>query len=226
MFGVVSEIEASCSATSAQRADGRVPSRRAPTRLLATGGILFQVGDTRSQLYRVERGALCHYIRWDAGRHEVIECAFPADIIGFGNLESHISAARAMVETEVSLVAEHDFQRALDTDGQLAARVAAAADREFDYIRAHAVKAGAGRPAVRVASYLAALSHMSAPEGRDPTLLPDEIASGVAAERLHMSVDCLVRALQELERRGLVAPSAAGPRIIDMAALERFADAA
>jgi CRP/FNR family transcriptional regulator, anaerobic regulatory protein len=226
MLGVVSEIEPSCSAASALRADGRVPSHPAPTRLLATGDILFQVGDTRAQPYRVKRGALCHYIRWDDGRHEVIECAFPADIIGFGNLESHISAARAMVETEVSLVAEHDFQRALDTDGQLAGRVAAAADREFDYVRARAVKASEGRPAARVASFLAALSHLSAPEGRDPTLLPDEIASGVAAERLHMSVDCLSRALQELERRGLVAPSAAGLRITDIPALEKFADAA
>jgi CRP/FNR family transcriptional regulator, anaerobic regulatory protein len=227
VFGIVSEVEASCSAASALRSGGRVRSHHAPTRLLATGHILFQVGDTHADLYRVERGALCHYIRWDDGRHEVIECAFLGDIIGFGNLEAHISTARAMVETEVSLVAEHDFQRALDTDGHLAARVTAAADREFDYVRAQAVKAGAGRPAVRLASYLAVLSHMSASEGRDPTLLPDEIASGLAAERLHMSIDCLFRALLELECRGLVAPLAVGgPRIIDMTALEKFADAA
>jgi CRP/FNR family transcriptional regulator, anaerobic regulatory protein len=164
VLGVVSEIEASCSATSALRADGRVPSHPAPTRLLATGDILFQVGDTRAQPYCVKRGALCHYTGWDDtgwddGRHEVIECAFPGDIIGFGNLEAHISTARAMVETEVSLVAEHDFQRALDTDGHLAARVTAAADREFDYVRAQAVKAGAGRPAVRLASYCGSLAH-------------------------------------------------------------------
>ncbi len=49
----------------------------APERTLAGGEVLFQAGDTRARLYRVERGALCHYRRWDDGRCEIIEYAFP-----------------------------------------------------------------------------------------------------------------------------------------------------
>jgi hypothetical protein len=44
----------------------------------------------------------------------------------------------------------------------LAARVAAAADREFDYLRSRAVQSAKGMPAVRVASFLAALVRTSA----------------------------------------------------------------
>lgn len=47
--------------------------------MLAAGDVLFQVGDTHARLYRVERGAVCHYISSDDGRHEIIEFAFPAD---------------------------------------------------------------------------------------------------------------------------------------------------
>jgi CRP/FNR family transcriptional regulator, anaerobic regulatory protein len=112
-----------------------------------------------------------------------------------------------MVETEVSLVIRNEFKRALEADGQLAARTAVAVDGEFDYLRARAVNMSHRKPIKRVASFRAALFHMSAPEGRDPTFIPDEVSSGFVAERLHMSIDALSRALKELERRGLVATS-------------------
>ncbi len=207
-------------------ASDRCTSIAAPVRELARGEVLFQLGDTRAKLYRVERGALCHYIRWDDGRREIIEFAFPGDIVGFGYLESHISTAQAVVETAVSQFAPEDFERAAETDGQLASRLAASADREFDFLRAQAVKAGEGKPVERVASFLAALSHMSASEGRDPSLVTDEISSGFVAEQLAMTVDGLARALRELEQRGMVRPTPQGLRIPDIDALEKMADAA
>ena len=50
---------------------------------VATGEILFQPGNTRT-LYRIERGTVCHYMLWADGRHDVIEFAFPGDIVGLG----------------------------------------------------------------------------------------------------------------------------------------------
>ena len=211
------------------RRSANLDRRTAPaaaTRTLSRGEVLFQLGDTRAKLYRVERGALCHYLRWEDGRREIIEFAFPGDIVGFGYLESHISTAQAISETAVSLVTPEDFECARETDGQLASRVAAAADREFDFLRAQAVQAGEGKPVVRLASFLTALSHISASEGRDPSLVTDEVSSGFVAEQLAMSVDGLARALRELESRGIVQPTPQGLRIADIDALEKFADAA
>lgn len=197
-----------------------------PKRALEVSEFLFRDGEARGNVYRVERGALCHYMIWEDGRHEIIEFAFPGDIIGFGHLDAHISTAQAVVETEVSVIAAPDFARLLEADAQLAARVAAADDREFAYARARAVRTGEGKPVERVASLLTALSHLSEPEGRDPTLITDEIASDAVAEQLHMSRDCVVHVLSELEQRGLIRASAAGVRIVDMGALEKLADAA
>jgi hypothetical protein len=70
------------------------------------------------------------------------------------HVDEHIST---VVLTEVSIVASQEFSDDLKTDGRLAARVAAAADREFDYLRSRAVQSAKGMPAVRVASFLAAL---------------------------------------------------------------------
>lgn len=194
--------------------------------MLAANDFLFRGGEARAAVYRVERGALCHYIVWDDGHHDIIEFAFPGDIIGFGHLEAHISSAQAVVETEVSELSAEEFANLLAADAQLAARVAAADDRDFEHARSRAVRTGEAMPVERVASLLTALSHLSAPEGRDPTLITDEIASDAVAEQLHMSRDCVVHVLSELEERGLIRSSAAGLRIVDMGALEKLADAA
>ncbi len=191
---------------------------------LAPGQILFQTGDPNGEIYRVERGSLCHYIRWPGGRHEIIEFVFPGRILGFGHVATHVSTAKATLRTEISILTPDEFECALRTDGQLAARVTAAADREFDYLRLRATEAVRNKPTERLASLLAALSRMNAQEGRDATLIPDEIPSGAIADRLVMSIDGLASALRQLEAWGLVAPSAAGLRIINIAALERLAD--
>jgi CRP/FNR family transcriptional regulator len=211
---------------SAERAKERGPRAAAPQRTLASGEVLFQAGDTRARLYRVERGALCHYRRWDDGRCEIIEFAFPGDIIGFGHLESHISTAQAMVESAVSTVSAEEFEESLGGDDHLAGRLAATGDREFDFLRERAVRSGEDKPVERLASFLAALSHVSADEGRDPAVVVDEIPSGLVAEHLDMTIDGLVRALRELEKRGMVRKTENGLRIADIDALEKLARAA
>jgi CRP/FNR family transcriptional regulator len=193
---------------------------------MGRGETLFQAGEQR-RLYRVERGALCHYVRWDDGQHEVIEFAFPGDIIGFGHLDIHTSTAQAVAKTIVSPVSEEEFEQLLETDAQLAARFTAAADREFDFLRMRTLAQASNVPAAgRVASFLAALSRMGASEGRDPAIITDEFSSGAVADHLNMSVDALANALRDLEARGIVTPVGDGLRIADLEALERFADAA
>jgi CRP/FNR family transcriptional regulator len=202
------------------------PVRSGGVRRLARGETLFHAGDRRGQLFRVERGALCHYLRFDDGHHEVIEFAFPGDIIGFGHLAQHATTAQAVAKTIVSPISDEEFEQLLETDGQLAARFAAAGDREFDFMRARSIGDNQGKPAKRVASFLAAMSRLSADEGRDPNVITDEFSSGVVAEHLNMSLDTLASVLRELEAQGMVTEADKGLRIVDIEALETFADAA
>ena len=79
---------------------------------LVTGAVLFEPGQQR-RLYRVESGAICHYMRPADHEHEIIEFAFPGDIIGLGHSTTHVSTAKAMVETNVSIITDADLDRAL-----------------------------------------------------------------------------------------------------------------
>ena len=103
-------------------------------RHVAIGSELFQPGEPR-QLYRVESGALCHYVQSAEGQYAIIEFAFPGDIIGLGYLTTHVSTAKAMVDTYVSVITDADLDRALTNDNRLYFRVAEAGEREFDYLR-------------------------------------------------------------------------------------------
>lgn len=209
---------------------GRLQSGKAryttrAVRHLARGEILFQRGDTRARLYRVLSGAVCHYVQWPDGRHEVVEFAFPGDIIGLGNLETHISTAQCMVPTAVEALGGEEADRALSLDAELSARLAAAADREFEYLRerAEAVRAGCA-PSRRLASLLLAVAGEHGKSGGEAALVPGDVASGEMAVALGLSLDELTAALRELETRGLVAPEGTSLRLRDPAALAHFAD--
>ena len=93
-------------------------------------------------------------------------------------------------------------------------------------MRVRSIESGRGKPAKRVASFLAALSRMSASEGRDPSVITEEFSSGAVAEHLNMSVDALAGVLRSSRRRAWSPPANDGLRIADIEALEKFADAA
>lgn len=190
-----------------------------------TGEILFQAGDERT-LYRIERGAICHYMLWSDGRHDVIEFAFPGDIVGLGHLRHHVSTAQAMVDTVVSLVSEKTFEADLESDDRLSFRLASAVEREFDYLREKTLAGTHVPAAARVANFLLALSAMNSPEGRDPNIISDEITAGFVAEKLDMSIEKLGAALLCLKKEGAVRETTGGLRIVDPMTLQRLADAA
>lgn len=190
-----------------------------------TGQILFQAGDERT-LYRVDRGAICHYMLWADGRHDVIEFAFPGDIIGLGHLRHHVTTAQAMVDTTVSLISADEFETELANEDRLSFRLAAAIEREFDYLRDQSLATRNEGAAVRVANFLLALSNLSAMEGRDPALISDDITAGFVAEKLNMSIDNLGAALLRLKSEGAVKETSSGLRIVDTKTLQKVANAA
>jgi CRP/FNR family transcriptional regulator, anaerobic regulatory protein len=101
---------------------------------MAMGAMLFQPGQPR-RLYRIESGAICHYMRPANGQPQVIEFAFPGDIIGLGHSPTHASTAKAMIDTVVGVITDAEFETALRDDNKLFFRLAEAGEREFDYFR-------------------------------------------------------------------------------------------
>jgi CRP/FNR family transcriptional regulator, anaerobic regulatory protein len=189
------------------------------------GSTIFEPGEQR-RLFRVESGAVCHYSRTVDGQHEVIEFAFPGDVIGLGHLPTHVSTAKAMVETEVCVLTDADLNRALTNDNHLFFKLAEATDREFDYLKRRSLSPDRLTPMQRLANFLLAIASVSVGEGREPVVVADDVSSGYVAEQLQMSIDTVATVLLSLQRSGIVEVSDSRLRILDIAALEARASAA
>ena len=76
--------------------------------------------------------------------------------------------------------------------------------REFDKLRDEAVESGRGKPLVRIAAYLLAISSINQQEGRPVDIVGDDFECGFVAECLGFEIDELAMHLVELSRRGLI----------------------
>jgi CRP/FNR family transcriptional regulator, anaerobic regulatory protein len=193
-------------------------------RYVPAGRALFQPGDGR-QVFRVESGAISHFMRWSDGRHEVIEFAFPGDIIGLGHLGKHVSSAHAMVDTMVSTISPDELTREYTFNG-LSLKLADAGEREFDYLRDKAIHVTKAKPVERMAQYLSALVRINEGAGQATGFISDMNCSPFIAEMLNMDAGTMGTALLHLQKQGLIAPSSGGLRILNVEALEQFVDAA
>jgi len=205
-----------------RRPEQALEFRRQFWRRVAKGSALFQPGDPR-RLYRVESGAICHYVPTARSEDQIIEFAFPGDIIGLGYLATHLTTAKAMVETLVSAITDADLEHALANDNRLFFRLAEAGEREFDHLKSRSLDASPRPPIQRVANFLLALVNMNASEGRALLIVTDDISSGYVAEQLQMSISALAQALLKLRENGVVDVVDRCLSVLDISALETMA---
>jgi len=193
-------------------------------RNLEADELLFGMGDAKTHLYRVEAGAICVYIvRWD-GKPEIVEHAFPGDLVGMGFLERHACSARATAPSRVRLLPLDAADSISLDDTRTIIRRREATEREFASRRDSLVKSGRNRPMIRLAALLTFLSRRNRGEGRDPNVIDDVLDGAVVADHLGVSFDVLANAVLHLDRLGLVkATPERHLRLMDVAALEALA---
>ena len=195
-----------------------------PVRILSTGENLFHEGDPKTQLHKIAAGLIGVY-RPRLGRvDEIIEFAFPGDVLGLGYLDHQIHSARALVTTQVECFPLASLADLMQHDVRAKHRHADAVQREFAYRRDLLTSVNRRNPIGRVAAFLLAISDFNAEEGHDPGIVSDAMKCGVVAEWLKLDLDDLQRALVELEKRNLIAPSTGrGIRLLDLERLKVLA---
>lgn len=180
---------------------------------LSAGDVLFREGDARHYIFRVETGSICVYKADADGEPNIVEFAFPGDLVGHGLIDNHDTTAQATMETSVSCLPCAEIVGTAEDDASALNALRADPDR-------------VAKPLERIAAFLFTLSRINTYEGRDPSLITDSMTCGVAADYLGMSVDDLSAQLATLQERGLVKPAEDGLlRLTDLDALEKLADA-
>jgi CRP/FNR family transcriptional regulator len=191
---------------------------------MARNELLFEAGDIKRTVYRVESGALCVYRTRPDFTVEVIEHVLAGELVGMGFLERHSVSERAEVGTTVRAISLESVEQLIEDDPHNTARYHEAMAREFAFRRESLVNSARERPMVRLAAFLVAVSNRIREEGGDPAIIDDSVNCGVIAGFLGMSVDLLASSLSKLEIRGLVETAPPhGLRLKDIQALDAIA---
>lgn len=204
----------------------KMPAREVgKVRRLTRDEILFESGDLKRNIYRVETGAVCIYRTRPDGITEIVEYALAGDLVGLGFLERHATHARASVNSSVRCFPLDAAEKLIAGDAHNKARFDEAVEREFIFRRESLVSASSPHPAIRLAAFLTAVSQRTGEEGGDPTFIDDTVNCGVIADFLGITIEDLALALTQLETCGLIetAPHH-GLRLKDLAALKSVAD--
>jgi CRP/FNR family transcriptional regulator, anaerobic regulatory protein len=210
----MSQSVVTASPVKARALDGSVMS-------FARNQLVFEAGDVKRHVFRVESGAVTIYRTRADLTVEVVEHALTGDLIAMGFLDRHTTTARASVDTKLRAFDREDVDALIADDPHNQTRYDDEMQREFVFRREMLSNASRERPVVRLAAFLTAVSRRISDEGGDPTLIDDSVGCGVIADFLGLSVDLLALGLMQLEMRGLVevAPPH-GLRLKDIAALE------
>ncbi|MEI9899525.1 MAG: Crp/Fnr family transcriptional regulator [Hyphomicrobium sp.] len=194
--------------------------------MLAAGEILFREGDPRSCVYRVDRGSVCLFKARPDGTRDVVEFAFPGDLIGLGYLDAHVSGAQATMETSLTCLPRSAVDPVPARTSDNTSRLAVALEREMALLKDVNRRSTIAKPLARIAALFITLVRCNAYEGREPAVLTDSLSCGTVAGYLDMSVDDLAHWLSELQARGLVEVCDTGLRLKNLTALERLAETA
>lgn len=186
-----------------------------PVRDLAQDDYLFREGELKRHVYRIETGALCVTACGAHGAPELIEIAYPGDIVGLGFLDRHIESAAALMATRVSVWSLQAIPLLTQATNETEARQSNALEREFLFRRKQLVASTADSPLRRVAAFLAVVSRLNEIEGRDPAMISESLRSDEVAAFLGVDIETLGAQLVELQRRGLVSQTVQGGLRLD-----------
>jgi CRP/FNR family transcriptional regulator len=185
--------------------------------------LLYRLGEPRTCLYYIEKGVVALYRQASGRQKELIEFAFAGDIVGYGLFENHTSWAQTVGAALIRPMPLTALDAILRSDQRAFNRYAETLERDFQCRRNELVRAERGLTN-RLAALLVALSRQNRLEGRDPSLVGDELQCGAVALWLNSEVSELTEALMALEELGLIARSLpSGLRLCDVPALERLA---
>ena len=139
-----------------------------PTRIFDAREHLFCEGDPATHVYLVEAGHVCIYRMMPDGRRQVIDFAYPGDMIGLGALGEHAANAQAIVKTWVRCVSIPTLHNVAAKDAKLGLELYEALSQELLAARQHLFTVSQCTASERVAGFLLALSRRNARRGEDP----------------------------------------------------------
>ena len=186
---------------------------------------VFCEGDPRIHVFRIEEGVVAVYKTLPDGRRQVIDFAYPGDLIGLGVLDEHVLSAQATCPAKVRCLSASALEHAAEADPNLALRLYKAVCQELAATRNLLVTVGQRSALERLASFLMMLHRRVGQESGGLVRLP--MRRSDIADLLGLTIETVSRTITKLKVMGLIElRRGTEVRLVDLAQLTRLAEGA
>jgi CRP/FNR family transcriptional regulator len=185
---------------------------------------LFAEGDIRSNVYRVETGAVLMYKILHDGVRQIVGFAFPGDYVALETSQHHTYDAHAVMPTRLRWLPSNVLWRDAAEDSALAKELFETVSHEVASLREHLLTIGRLSATRRVAAFLLELSRRNERKALDRINIMLPVCRGDIADFLCLSVETVSRSLTEMKQAQLITLRGwRQVKIVDRPALEKFA---
>jgi CRP/FNR family transcriptional regulator len=196
-------------------------------RLCTTKEHVFREGDPATHVYRVEAGHVCVYRMTSDGRRQIVNFAFPGDIIGLGALGRHAANAQATSRTRLRAIPLGQLIAAARSDGALSHSLYEAVSRELIAARELLFTISQRTATERVAGFLVALARRTAQRGEPSRMFVLSMTRSDIADFLGLTIETVSRTLTKLRHERIIAlEQNILVTVLDPIGLEKLADGA
>lgn len=175
------------------------------TRLCAAKEHIFREGDRATHVYRIEAGHVCLYRTMSDGRRQVIDFAYPGDIIGLGALAEHRMSAQTFGKTRLHVMAVSALHDQARRDARFAMRLYDTMAHELAAARELVFTVSQRTAAERVACFLVSLADRAARRGEDPREIVLPMTRADIADFLGLTIETVSRMFTRLRKDGVIA---------------------
>jgi CRP-like cAMP-binding protein len=192
---------------------------------LDTSDYLYQENDLRTQVYRVEQGAIAVYEKRVGRPNHTVEIVRRGGFVGVGCFERYGDNALAMESTLLTCLDEQEFIALAVRNRSLRKQQADAIHRDFERRKAAILNRYPSTTVQALAAFLASASRQNVHEGRNATIDTGSLKCGAVSNLLGFDIETLGKALLDLENEGLIQEESNGQiHLLDPERIEQLAD--
>ena len=171
----------------------------APVRQLKANEPVFAEGDSKLNAYKVESGAVLVYKILNDGMRQIVNFAFPGDVIALEAGDEHVYDAQTLATTRLRSLPISTLWRRAASDPGLAKEMLEAVSRDVAFARDHLLTIGRLCATGRIATFLLTLARRNERRGLDAADIFLPVRRSDIADFLCLSVETVSRSLTELK---------------------------
>lgn len=175
-----------------------------PVRTFEAKEHIFRDGDAVTHVYQVEIGHVCIYKMMSDGRRQVIDFAYPGDLIALGAIGEHTANAVATTRTRVHCLPVASIRQVMRQDARLGFKLYEAMSRELMAARELLFTVTQRTATERVASFLLALSRRNERHGEVASEFVLPMTRSDIADFLGLTIETVSRTFTKLRSEGVI----------------------